>query len=132
MRELPWSFSLVIAAMAIIVSLGLYMRVDTSSDTNIQAMVETVRSTAISNVNYKSRVQPGEVYIQKDSFESDFKRIISNSGTANFSSEVSFDFDYLDNNSGSTRAIRVVASDNGKEYGATVIVDISDQGWEEE
>lgn len=124
MKNLSWSTSLIILGVSLIAILGFYMRLDTKQDSNVQAMTESIRSAAISNVNGKSRITPGEVYIQEDEFEADFTRLIKEDGASVFSDDVEFEFEYLKEKE-NVKAIRVIANDNGKKYTATAVVDVS-------
>lgn len=125
MKDISWSASLIIIGLVIIVSIGSYMRLDTQSDSTIQTMTETIRSASINNVNHKSRINQGEVYLLKDSFEDDFERILTQSSVFAFGEDVEFEYEYLeDEETGSLKGIRVIA--HGEQvYQATAIVDVS-------
>lgn len=104
---------------------GYYYKQNFSTDSVIQGMTETVRSSAIANADNSSRVQSGELFITKSGFEEDFKKRITSNNLVKFNKDAKYEFKYLDNKNGSTKAIRVIVKDGNNTYQATCKVNIA-------
>lgn len=91
-------------------------------DTTINAMTETIRSTAISNRDDSARVVKGQFRIDKTSFERNFKTAIDKNKNIKLASPT-YKFDYLDDGNGGVKAIKVVVtSDGNRTYQATTVL----------
>lgn len=104
---------------------GYYYQQNFSTDSVIQGMTETVRSSAIANADNSSRVQSGELFISKPGFEEDFKKRITSNNLVKIKRDAKYEFKYRDNKNGSTKAIRVIIQDGNKTYQATCKVNIA-------
>lgn len=114
-----------------LIILGISHREQYDQDHAVMAITETIRSSAISNANHRSRLSPGEFYIQKESFEDTFERLVYENRVMRLSEGAEITFDYLeDEETGSTKAIRVIINESdNKVYQATAVVDIASGGW---
>ncbi len=104
---------------------GYYYKQNFSTDSVIQGVTETVRSSAIANTDNSSRIQRGELFISKPGFEEDFKKRIESNKLVKISKDAKYEFKYLDNKNGSTKAIRVIIKDGDNTYQATCKVNIA-------
>lgn len=95
------------------------------NDSVVLAMTETTRVAAISNVDNSSRLHRGELFILKPKFEEDFKRTLEKNKNINLKGSVNYTFDYLNSDTGSLKAIKVIMKNKDKVYQATYKVDIS-------
>lgn len=125
-RDLSSIIGLMFFGVLLIGAVGVFYKTSYDQDAVVLAITETVRSTAISNADYSSRVEPGELYVLKDDFEQDFQERIIQNQNANISDDATYEYEYLDHDSGASKAIRVIIRDNDKRYQATYKVDIAD------
>ncbi|KIO69706.1 hypothetical protein B4065_1372 [Caldibacillus thermoamylovorans] len=125
MRDYPAMIGLSFLGIFLIVFISIFYRTSYTQNSIIMAMTETVRAAAIANADNSSRLYEGELFIDKDSFEKDFKNRFSNNRNVKISSDAEYHFKYLQNDSGSIKAIRVLIKDD-ETYQATCRVDISD------
>lgn len=88
---------------------------------------EATKTSALLSVDNQSRVKEGELFLQKELFESKVKEIVLSNNTIKSKEELTFTFDYLANENGSIKALRVVASDGEATYQSTLKVDISEE-----
>ncbi|PFU46571.1 hypothetical protein COK88_24170 [Bacillus cereus] len=125
MKDYPFVMMILIFGLFMTVIGGYYYKQNFSTDSIIQGMTETVRSSAIANADNSSRVQSGELFITKSSFEEDFKKRITSNNLVKFNKDAKYEFKYLDNKNGSTKAIRVIVKDGNNTYQATCKVNIA-------
>ncbi|MFJ5746747.1 hypothetical protein ACQKNT_25015 [Bacillus cereus] len=125
MKDYPFVMMILIFGLFMTVIGGYYYKQNFSTDSVIQGMTETVRSSAIANVDNSSRVQSGELFITKSGFEEDFKKRITSNNLVKFNKDAKYEFKYLDNKNGSTKAIRVIIQDGNNTYQATCKVSIA-------
>lgn len=125
LRDYPAMIGLSFLGIFLIVFISIFYRTSYTQNSIIMAMTETVRAAAIANADNSSRLYEGELFIDKDSFEKDFKNRFSNNRNVKISSDAEYHFKYLQNDSGSIKAIRVLIKDD-ETYQATCRVDISD------
>lgn len=92
----------------------------------MQGMTESIRTTAIENIDNGSRIEPGKIHLMKDDFEEDFKKTVKKSFNTQISEEATFQFEYLKDTNGSIKAIRVIVTDGERSYQATTKVNISE------
>ncbi|PGE16400.1 hypothetical protein COM64_20720 [Bacillus toyonensis] len=104
---------------------GYYYRENFATDSVTQGVTETVRASVISNADNSSRVQSGELFIVKSDFEKDFKNRIESNKLVKISNDAKYEFKYLDNKNGSTKAIRAIIQDGDQTYQATYKVSIA-------
>ncbi|HDX9596015.1 hypothetical protein [Bacillus cereus] len=104
---------------------GYYYRENFATDSVTQGVTETVRVSVISNADNSSRVQNGELFIVKSDFEKDFKKRIESNKLVKISSGATYEFKYLDNKNGSTKAIRAIIHDGDQMYQVTYKVSIA-------
>lgn len=91
-------------------------------DTTVNAMTETIRSTAISSRDDSARVKKGQFRIDKSNFERDFKSAIDKNKNIKLANPT-YTFDYLDDGQGGVKAIKVVVkSDGNRKYQATTVL----------
>lgn len=127
LKDYASSIGIMVIGIFLIVFIGLFYRLGYTQDANVLGLTETVRTAAISNADYSSRVEKGQLFILKDKFENDFKNRISTNNNVKLSENADYNFEYLDNVNGSTKAIRVSIVEAGEKiYQATYKVDISD------
>lgn len=126
LRDYPAMIGLSFLGIFLIVFISIFYRTSYTQNSIIMAMTETVRAAAIANADNSSRLYEGELFIDKDSFEKDFKNRFSNNRNVKISSDAEYHFKYLQNDSGSIKAIRVLIKDDDETYQATCRVDISD------
>lgn len=83
-------------------------------------MNTAIRVSAISNADHSSRAHEDEFYLMKDDFEEEVLARLSESGVEKSGST----FDYLENQNGSIKAVRLLLETEGREYQTTAVVDI--------
>lgn len=127
LKDAVSAISFLLMGAFLIVIIGIFFRFGYSQDAAVLGLTETVRTSAIANADYSSRLEKGQLFILKDKFEKDFKDRISTNKNVKFSEDIVYNFEYLDNENGSTKAIRVsIIEDSETKYQATYKVDISD------
>ncbi|MBT2604955.1 hypothetical protein J7E55_18330 [Bacillus sp. ISL-53] len=125
MRDFPYIIGLMFLGIFLIIISGIYYQGTYKQDSVILGLTETVRTSAINNADNSSRLREGELFIDKEKFEKDFKQKIVSNKNVNLSDEVTFEFEYLENENGATKAIRVLIKDKGSTYQATAKVSIA-------
>ena len=126
LRDLPQLMVILIGSLMTVLFLGFFYSSSTIQDSTVLDMNESVRTMAISNANLRSRTKSGELFIVKSDFEEDVIERLA-SGNNALSEDDDYEFEYLDNENGSTKAIRLkVEADNGKHFQTTVVVDIAE------
>ncbi|WP_077356035.1 hypothetical protein [Virgibacillus halodenitrificans] len=110
----------------VMVLLGIFYRIGYTQDATTLGLTETVRTSVIANADYSSRLEQGQLFILKKNFEKEFKEKITVNNNVKLSENADFEFEYLENENGSTKAIRVSIVDEDTTYQATYKVDISD------
>ncbi|WP_311202601.1 hypothetical protein [Peribacillus aracenensis] len=125
LRDFPYIIGLMFLGIFLVIITGIYYQKTYKQDSVILGLTETVRSSAINNADNSSRLRVGELFIDKEKFEKDFKQKIISNKNVNLSDEVTFEFEYLENENGATKAIRVLIKDNGSIYQATAKVSIA-------
>ena len=126
LKDYSSSIGIMLLGIALIVVIGTYYRIGYLQDATTLGLTETVRAAAIDNADYSSRLEPGNLFILKNQFESDFEDRIYTNNNVKISEGAEYTFEYLDNDNGSTKAIKVSIIDGEKEYSATYIVNIAD------
>lgn len=124
-RDIPYIMGGLMLGIVLIILTGHYYNTSINQESIILDMNETVRSTAIANANLRSRTSNGELFIVKSTFEEEVVEKMS-SDHSSLSDEAVYEFEYLDNETGSVKAIRLKANDQGQEYQTTVVVDIAE------
>lgn len=124
-RDIPYIMGGLMLGIVLIILTGHYYNTSINQESIILDMNETVRSTAIANANLRSRTSNGELFIVKSTFEEEVVEKMS-SDYSSLSDEAVYEFEYLDNETGSVKAIRLKANDQGQEYQTTVVVDIAE------
>lgn len=125
MKEHPFILMIIVLGLFLVSIGGYYYRENFATDSVIQGITETVRASAISNMDNSSRVQRGELYLSKNDFEKDFKKRIESNKLVKISSNAKYEFKYLDNKNGSVKAIRTIIQDGENTYQATYKVSIA-------
>ncbi|WMX58822.1 hypothetical protein [Peribacillus sp. R9-11] len=125
MRDFPYIIGLMFLGIFLVIITGIYYQKTYKQDSVVLGLTETVRTSAINNADNSSRLREGELFIEKEKFEKDFKQKITSNKNVKLSNEVTFEFEYLDNENGATKAIRVLIKDNGVTYQATAKVSIA-------
>lgn len=125
LRDFPYVILLMFIGIIFIVISGIYYQKNYKQDSVVLGLTETVSTSAITSADNSSRLNDGELYIDKAKFEEDFKAKISDNLSVKISENATFTFNYLDNDNGSTKAIRVLINDNGQTYQATAKVNIA-------
>ncbi|HFK1488833.1 MULTISPECIES: hypothetical protein [Bacillus cereus group] len=125
MKEHPFILVIIVLGIFLISLSGYYYRENFTTDSVIQGITETVRASAVSNMDNSSRIQSGELYLSKDEFEKDFKKRIGSNKLVKISNDAKYRFDYLDNKNGSVKAIKTIIQDGKNTYQATYKVSIA-------
>jgi len=124
MKDMLAMITIVVISFFIIAGGVTYATEDGRQRDFIQTMTESIQATAIQSFDYSSRVDRGNIFIDEDVFEENFKRNFNNNRNVNIDS-YTFDFEYLKDENG-TKAIRVVLTDDrGTRYPATVAIDVN-------
>lgn len=126
LRDFPYVIWIAFLGILMILITGYVYLTNYKDDSTVQGLTESIRTTAIANVDNSSRIERGSVYLEKEEFESDLKKQVKENINVKTEEELEIIFDYLDNADGSTKAIRVVVDNAGTEYQATVKIDIAD------
>lgn len=127
LRDLPELLIGLITTAFIIIILMFYYSTSIQQDRTVQLMNEVIRTSAISNIDHSSRVKEGQVYISKPEFENEVVgQLLNNDGNL-FSDEMEHNFEYLENEEGAIKSIRLNLKNDGKEYQSTIVVDIADE-----
>ncbi|HDR7320795.1 hypothetical protein [Bacillus toyonensis] len=125
MKEYPFILVIIVLGIFLVSIGGYYYRENFATDSVTQGVTETVRASVISNADNSSRVQSGELFIVKSDFEKDFKKRIESNKLVKISNDSKYEFKYLDNKNGSTKAIRAIIQDGDQTYQATYKVSIA-------
>lgn len=125
LRDFPYIIGLMFLGIFLIIISGIYYQGTYKQDSVILGLTETVRTSAINNADNSSRLREGELFIDKEKFEKDFKQKVISNKNVNLSDEVTFVFEYLENENGASKAIRVLIKDKGSTYQATAKVSIA-------
>lgn len=125
LRDSIWVVGLLFFCIILIMVVGYYYQGSYKQNAIVLGITETLRTSAIANADNISRLNKGELFICKEDFEKDFKERITKNSNVNFSDNAAYEFKYLDNHNGSTKAIKVFVKDSDVKYQATAIVDIS-------
>ncbi|MFP7474478.1 hypothetical protein SFC55_26175 [Niallia taxi] len=126
LRDIPFTLWLMVAGILLIVVTGMYYQTTYKQDSVVLGLTETVRTTAINNADNSSRINPGELFISKNGFESDFKKRMAANKNVKISENATYEFKYLENENGSTKAIKVLIVDGTTTYQATTKVTVSE------
>lgn len=124
-KEYPFILVIIVLGIFLVSIGGYYYRENFATDSVTQGVTETVRASVISNADNSSRVQSGELFIVKSDFEKDFKKRIESNKLVKISNDSKYEFKYLDNKNGSTKAIRAIIQDGDQTYQATYKVSIA-------
>ncbi|AFU17057.1 hypothetical protein MC28_D008 (plasmid) [Bacillus thuringiensis MC28] len=124
-KEYPFILVIIVLGIFLVSIGGYYYRENFATDSVTQGVTETVRASVISNVDNSSRVQSGELFIVKSDFEKDFKKRIESNKLVKIGNDAKYEFKYLDNKNGSTKAIRAIIQDRDQTYQATYKVSIA-------
>lgn len=127
LKDFTTQIAVMVFLSVLVIGAGAYWRFGYSQDSVQLGLLETTKTAAISNADYSSRVEVGQLYIVKDKFEEDFMNKIEGNKNVNLSSKAVYTFDYLDNNNGSTKAIRVSVKDGEDNYSATYKLNVASQ-----
>ncbi|EJR55463.1 hypothetical protein IK3_05668 [Bacillus toyonensis] len=125
LKEHPFILMIIVLGIFLVSIGGYYYRENFATDSVTQGVTETVRASVISNADNSSRVQSGELFIVKSDFEKDFKNRIESNKLVKISNDAKYEFKYLDNKNGSTKAIRAIIQDGDQTYQATYKVSIA-------
>ncbi|WP_437834465.1 hypothetical protein ACQRXC_29430 (plasmid) [Niallia taxi] len=126
LRDIPFTLWLMVAGILLIVVTGMYYQTNYKQDSVVLGLTETVRTTAINNADNSSRINPGELFISKNGFESDFKKRMTANKNVKISENATYEFKYLENENGATKAIKVLIKDGATTYQATTKVTVSE------
>ncbi|PEU93952.1 MULTISPECIES: hypothetical protein [Bacillus] len=125
MKEHPFILMIIVFGLFLVSIGGYYYRENFATDSVVQGITETVRASAISNMDNSSRIQSGELYLSKSDFEKDFKKRIESNKLVKISGKAKYEFKYLDKKNGSIKAIRTIIQDGENTYQATYKVSIA-------
>ncbi|PFC34344.1 hypothetical protein [Bacillus cereus] len=125
MKEHPFILMIIVFGLFLVSIGGYYYRENFATDSVVQGITETVRASAISNMDNSSRIQSGELYLSKSDFEKDFKKRIEANKLVKISGNAKYEFKYLDKKNGSIKAIRTIIQDGENTYQATYKVSIA-------
>ncbi|MGA4465963.1 hypothetical protein ACPA2L_25495 [Bacillus bombysepticus] len=125
MKEHPFILVIIVLGLFLVYLGGYYYQENFTTDSVMQGITETVRASAVSNMDNSSRIQTGELYLSKDDFEKDFKKRIVSNKLVKISNDAKYRFDYLDNKNGSVKAIKTIIQDGKNTYQATYKVSVA-------
>ncbi|WP_424578005.1 hypothetical protein [Bacillus cereus] len=125
MKEHPFILMIIVFGLFLVSIGGYYYRENFATDSVVQGITETVRASAVSNMDNSSRIQSGELFLLKDDFEKDFKKRIESNKLVKISGNAKYEFKYLDEKNGSIKAIRTIIQDGENTYQATYKVSIA-------
>ncbi|HDR7527023.1 MULTISPECIES: hypothetical protein [Bacillus cereus group] len=125
MKEHPFILMIIVFGLFLVSIGGYYYRENFATDSVVQGITETVRASAVSNMDNSSRIQSGELFLSKDDFEKDFKKRIESNKLVKISSNAKYEFKYRDNKNGSIKAIRTIIQDGENTYQATYKVSVA-------
>uniref|UniRef100_UPI00344E2ECA hypothetical protein n=1 Tax=Carnobacterium sp. TaxID=48221 RepID=UPI00344E2ECA len=126
LRDIPYIMGIMVLGIFLVITTGHYYQTSIQQDSIVLDMNEIVRASAVSSADNKSRINAGELFIVKPDFENNVKTKMNNQHNKKLSEKAIFQFEYLDNETGSTKAIRVKVIDGKKEYQTTAKIDISE------
>lgn len=126
LRDIPYVMATFILAIFLMLGIGYYYQTSIKQDSVILAMNETVRTSAIASADNKSRVNEGELFIVKEDFEEKVIEKLQIENNVAFSEDVTYRFEYLENENGSTKAVRMIIEDGDTVYQSTAKVDIAE------
>lgn len=126
LRDIPYVVTTFVLAIILMLGIGYYYQTSIKQDSVILTMNETVRTLAIASADNKSRVNEGELFIVKEDFEEKVIEKLQIGNNVAFSEDVTYRFEYLDNENGSTKAVRMIIEDGNTVYQSTAIVDIAE------
>lgn len=126
LRDMPSIIWLAFIGIILIVVTGIYYQNAFKQDSIILGLTETVRTSAIASADNSSRLKPGELFIVQEDFEERFTETIQANKNVKISEDAEYKFEYLKNENGATKAIRVVIQDGERTYQATAKVNIAD------
>lgn len=119
---IPRKVALISLSFLIVTGLVVFVLGNYKTDVETLTLTETLRTTALANRDDSARVNQGDFYLDKESFEKDFEQSIKRQGTYQNRS-LSIDFEYLmAANEKGIKAIRVSVSDGRKSDQATCIL----------
>lgn len=119
---IPRKVALMSVSFLVIAGLVVFVLGNYQTDVDSLTLTETLRSTALANRDDSARVNQGDFYLDKESFEKDFERTIKRQGTYQNRS-LTIDFEYLmASNEKGIKAIRVSIFDGRKTDQATCIL----------
>jgi len=123
-RDYPFMIGLTFFGILLMIFISIFYHSSYRQDSIVLGMTETIRTSAIANVDNVSRINEGELFLDIEKFEKDFMNRISKNKNINLK-DPKYKFEYLKNDNGSIKAIRVVIQDEDTRYQATCKVDIS-------
>ncbi len=126
LRDFPYLIAIIVVCIFGISITGHYYQNLYTQDKNVLNITETLKTSAISNVDNSSRLNEGELFISIEDFEKDFKETMVKKTNSNLLKDTTFKFEYLYNNNKSIKAIRVKMIQGNKEYQATTKIDIAE------
>lgn len=126
LRDLPFTLWLMLMGILLIIVIGIYYQTNFKQDSIVLSLTETIRTTAIHNADNSSRINPGELYITIHEFEKDFEERMSVNNKVKISDAAIYKFEYLKNENGAIKAIKVLIIDGTIKYQATAKVTISE------
>jgi len=126
LRDIPYVVTTFVLAIFLMLGIGYYYQTSIKQDSVILTMNETVRTLAIASADNKSRVNEGELFIVKEDFEEKVIEKLQIENNVAFSENVTYRFEYLDNENGSTKAVRIIIEDGDTTYQSTAKVDIAE------
>ncbi|EPY6472533.1 hypothetical protein ACWO4B_003230 [Clostridium sporogenes] len=124
LRDIPKIAVIMFVGMFLILIVTHYAINGYTQDSTVKGITETLRTTAIANRDNSARVQRGQFKLNKSKFESDFIKKFSPS--KNIKQEDSFSFDYLDDDKGGIKAIKVKVKSGKQNYQATCILNVEE------
>ncbi|HFJ9454053.1 hypothetical protein [Bacillus cereus] len=125
MKEHPFILMIIVFGLFLVSIGGYYYRENFATDSVVQGITETVRASAVSNIDNSSRIQSGELFLSKDDFEKDFKKRIESNKLVKISPNAKYEFKYRENKNGSIKAIRTIIQDGENTYQATYKVSVA-------
>lgn len=126
LRDIPNFFMIILVSFVLIFTGVKYQVSNFQQDSAVTNINETLRTTVIANRDDSSRLHEGTFKIDKENFEKDFKKRLISNDQFNEKAD-SLLFDYLENEDGSIKGIKVKITGEKNTYQATSVLNVASE-----
>lgn len=127
LRDFPKIIMMMFIGFFLMLLIAIYSINNYKQDSSVNAVNETLKATALQNRDDSARVNRGQFRLNRADFEKDFKERLSLNRSLVVKSTTKYYFDYLDDNKGGIKAIKVkIANDGLDSYQGTTILNVAD------